>query len=391
MKPLLSIVIPTRNRQNYAYSSIKSILSINHQSLELIIIDNSDSTKLEKLIENITDKRLVYHYNNNPLSMVHNFNLSMKYVNGKYVCFIGDDDGINTETMKIVEWANENNLDAIIPSNPVTYSWPSPKNNGEMIIYPFDRKIVKEDVKKNLNLFFKSGAIYYRDYGLPKVYHGVVKKEYFDKVFDKLGYYFGGLSPDIFASIAISTFHPKNVVSIDYPMTIAGTSYESDQTHETDEAKNMQLNNAPHFKNRGPYKWSKYVPSVYSVSSIWAESGIHALEDLSRTDLIHKININTMVVEIGLESPQNEKQILDTFFNPKNKLVKHLRYHLIKNSLRFKKLLKRIISKFLRIILGNKTITINKIQSIEIAIKKMSNYINKNNLNIDEEILRKKL
>jgi len=383
MKPLLSIVIPTKNRQKYAFLTIKNILSIDHRLLELIVHDNSDSNILEKqLLECTNDNRLVYHYDNRPLSTVHNFDYAMKFVSGKYVCYIGDDDGINPEIMKIIEWANENNLDAVIPSNPVTYAWPSVKNSGKLTFYPFTKKYKQIDVAKNLNMFLKSGAVYYLNYEVPKVYHGIVKRECFDQVYNKLGYYFGGLSPDIFASIAISSFYPKKVVSIDYPITIAGTSYESDQTHRTDEAKNKKLSNAPHFNNRGPYEWSNSVPSVYSGSSIWAESGIHALEDLSRFDLIYKINKQKMVAEISIDSPKNEKLMLDTFLNPNKYMRIKLIYHLQKNKMRFEKILKKIVDRLFRIFSRKKIIVFNDIESIDIALRKMNKYFNKNDMSI---------
>ena len=383
MKPLLSIVIPTKNRQKYAFLTIKNILSIDHESLELVVHDNSDSNVLEKkLLENINDKRLVYRHDNRPLSAVHNFDYAMKYVNGKYVCYIGDDDGINPEIIKIIEWANENNLDAIIPSNPVSYAWPSVKNNGELIIYPFTKKFNQIDVEKNLNIFLRSGAVYYLNYGLPKVYHGIVKRECFDQVYNKLGYYFGGLSPDIFASIAISSFFPNKVISIDYPITIAGTSYESDQTHRTKEAKNKKLSNAPHFNNRGSYKWSSFVPSIYSGSSIWSESGIHALEDLKRFGLISKVNLYKMVAEIAIDSPKNEKLILDTFLNPNKYMSIKLIYHLQKNKMRFEKILKKIINRLSRIFSRKTIIVFKDIDSIDIALREMNKYININDMSI---------
>ena len=383
MKPLLSIVIPTKNRQKYAFSTIKNILSIDHRSLELIVYDNSDSNILEKkLLECINDKRLVYHYENRPLPIVHNFDYSMKFVNGKYVCYIGDDDGINPEIMKIIEWANKNNFNAIIPSHPVTYAWPSVKNSGKLTIYPFTKKYKQIDVEKNLNIFLKSGAVYYLNYVVPRVYHGIVKRECFDQVYNKLGYYFGGLSPDIFSSIAISSFYPKKVVSIDYPITIAGSSYESDQTHRTEEAKNKKLSDAPHFYNRGPYKWSNYVPSIYSGSSIWADSGMHALEDLSRFDLIDKINKYKTVAEISFDSSRNEKLMLDTFLNPNKYMSIQLIYYLQKNKIRFKKILKKIINRLYNILSRKKIIVFNDIDSIGVALREMNKYINKNDMSI---------
>ncbi|MNT58405.1 Spore coat polysaccharide biosynthesis protein SpsA [compost metagenome] len=48
--PLLSIIIPTRNRKEYAASAIRSILSIPSEDFELIVQDNSDNDELLALL-----------------------------------------------------------------------------------------------------------------------------------------------------------------------------------------------------------------------------------------------------------------------------------------------------------------------------------------------------
>ena len=56
--------------------------------------------------------------------------------------------------------------------------------------------------------------------------------------------------------------------------------------------------------------------------------------------------------------------------------------------MRFKKLLKKIINRLFKIFLVKKTLRINNLDSIEIAINKMTEHIDKNALKIDE-ILKK--
>lgn len=45
MDSLLSIVIPTRDREYYCIEAIKNILSYNNEDFELVVQDNSDSEK----------------------------------------------------------------------------------------------------------------------------------------------------------------------------------------------------------------------------------------------------------------------------------------------------------------------------------------------------------
>jgi len=49
--PLLSIIIPTRNRISFCISVIDSILNITDIRLELVVQDNSDSHELEQHVK----------------------------------------------------------------------------------------------------------------------------------------------------------------------------------------------------------------------------------------------------------------------------------------------------------------------------------------------------
>lgn len=380
-KPLLSIIIPSRNRQKYAISCIKSILSINDYRFELVVHDNSDDNKLEALINSeVYDSRLRYIYDSSPMSTVHNFNKAMEYVNGEYLCFIGDDDGVNQEIIEISHWAKIKNLDAVIERTRIGYSWPTDTRNGKMIIYPFSGEIKEVNVDKTLKRFLSDGGIYYLNYDLPKVYHGIIKKECFDKVKRETGNYFGGLSVDIFASVAVSLVAIK-VVSIDYPFTIAGNSFASDQTHRTEHAKKMDLKDAPHFREIGNYNWSDNVPPVYTVATIWSESGIQALKALKRDDLINTINQFKLAAYIALENRVHEKFILKEFLLLHKFNLRKFKYQYIKLKLRIGILTKKVTNRVFKTIKGNKTIKIENVQTIEDVAKEINFYFGEINRN----------
>ena len=385
-RPLLSIVIPTKNRQKYALSIIQTILSIKDYALELVIQDNSDTNELENSIKNnIIDKRLKYNYDSSPMSTIHNFNNSMDNVEGKYICYIGDDDGVSLDIMQFVKWMDRNKIDALIGKNVCSYSWPSDKTNGKLTIYPFSGKIKVLDVNDQIKKFIKNGAVYYLKFGLAKVYHGIIKKECIERSKLKTGNYFGGLSPDIYASIATS-LEVEKLIEIDYPLTIAGSSFESDKTHRTNEAKNLELKDAPHFNHRGKYNWSKLVPSIYSGASIWAESGIKALEESNRFDLISDINKYRLGAYIALDSPHNKKKITSYLYHYKIEL---LNYYLIKYFILLESFFSRFFNRINKVIKNNKTYS-NNIESIGLAIKEIDVYCNEKNLNF-ENILKEKL
>lgn len=376
MKPLLSIIIPSRNRQKYAMSCIRSILAINDDRIEIVVHDNSDSNELETFIlKNIDDKRLVYKYDSSLLSTIANFNKSIKFANGEYICFIGDDDGVNLGILDVVLWAKKMQLDAIFSKNNVGYKWPNEEHNGNIVIYPFTGKYENIDVKKELIKFMQSGGVYYLKFNLPKAYHGVVKRECFDKVHSKLGYYFGGLSPDIFASISIS-FFAKNVVAIDYPLTIAGSSPISDLTHRTKSARTKELKNAPHFRGIDNYQWSKLIPSVYSGETIWAETAITAMELLNEDGFIKKQNKYKLVSSVIKKYPHYKNRILNNFLNEKGFII-NVKIYYYKYNAEVVNIVLKLNNKLLKTISNTKTIKTRNVINIEEATLVLDEYIKK--------------
>ena len=62
MNKLLSILIPTRNRQKYCIGAIKEILSIGSERIEICVQDNSDDNSLEYEIKAIGSSSVIYNY-----------------------------------------------------------------------------------------------------------------------------------------------------------------------------------------------------------------------------------------------------------------------------------------------------------------------------------------
>ena len=121
--PLLSIVIPTRNREFYCIQAIKHILSFENKDFELVIQDNSESKKIFDFVNNIEDSRLKYFYTENQLNSLINMDLAISRAKGRYVTMIGDDDTVLPTIFKVVAYAFKNNYDAISQKNIVSYNW----------------------------------------------------------------------------------------------------------------------------------------------------------------------------------------------------------------------------------------------------------------------------
>jgi len=296
--PLLSILIPTRNRMEYAIPTIRSILSIASSDFQLVVQDSSDSRFLEDFIKtNIVDVRLCYNYSRPPVHMVDNFNMAARLATGKYVCFIGDDDCVNPELMAAAQWAKDNRIDALMQHMVASYFWPDVKLHpslrnpgGKLFVKSFSSKVVYPDVQAELKKLAHAGGQGYQALGLPKLYHGLVRRQCLEQVRELTGDYFKGLSPDIFGSVAVSHFVSR-IASVDYPLTVGGTAGNSGAGASMAGKHKGRLEDAPHLRGREDYQWPDIIPRFYSVETIWAESAVVALRETNRVDLLREFNL----------------------------------------------------------------------------------------------------
>jgi glycosyltransferase involved in cell wall biosynthesis len=291
--PLLSIVIATKNREYYCIESIKSILAIDSDEIQLAIADNSDSELIKEFVATLSDNnRLVYKYDNSQTSSIENFNRCMALATGEYVCMIGDDDSVLPVILDIVRWAKLNNVNSICSNNLIDYYWPKARlgfDNGLLIFPTIEFKKTFVNSKKILRNLLRDGIANHYTYSLPKVYHGLVKRDLFVTIKLRTGDYFGGLSPDIYSSIALSCLISEHC-EISLPFTIAGACAKSSTAENLVGKHSGELKDVPHLKNRHGYVWDENIPKYYSVYTIWCESALQALCDMNENKLYRKYN-----------------------------------------------------------------------------------------------------
>ena len=294
--PLLSVVIPTRNRVDYVKSAIQSVLRISSPQLQLAVEDNGDSNELEVwLRDNISDRRLVYRYSNSPVTMCENYDRATSLASGEYICLIGDDDGVNPEIVEATRWAKEQDFDALVPSSLINYVWPDLQMTsrgtleaGELSIRPFTGEITFPDPDAEmLKCVRDAGQNFHK---LPKAYYGIVKKQCMDLVKERTGSYFPGISPDMSAAISIATV-VKRICHVDYPLFVPGSSAKSNAGLSGLNKHIGLLRDQPHLPTNCERDWSEIVPVFYSVQTIWAEANVNALSAMGRLDILNKFNI----------------------------------------------------------------------------------------------------
>jgi len=89
--PLVSVIMPTYNRENYLRLAIDSVLSQTYSCLELHIIDDGSTDGTRALVGSYTDERIKYVYQENRGQSVAR-NHGIKNARGELICFLDSDN-----------------------------------------------------------------------------------------------------------------------------------------------------------------------------------------------------------------------------------------------------------------------------------------------------------
>ncbi|WP_101542653.1 glycosyltransferase family 2 protein [Bacteroides cutis] len=295
MNPLLSIVIPTKNRYFYLKHLITLIDSFHSDYIELVVQDNSDdnSTFVEYL-NKCNYKNLNYFYNSGRLSQAENSDLAILNSKGDYVCFIGDDDGVTSHIIECVLWMNRNNIDALL-SAPTIYKWPDYVSNvtdisNVLSFKPFRGNYQVVETKDVLSKALKNGFVNME--GLPRVYQGIVKRKVLDRIYNIAKTFHPGPSPDMACAVSLC-FHMNNFVVLDFPIIITGASRNSGGGECVRKFKNKlsDINEVPFLPSNAKEQWEDSLPKYWSVETVWPESAIKAIRYNKKEQLISQINI----------------------------------------------------------------------------------------------------
>lgn len=361
----------------YCIAAINSILEYGYGNLNIAISDNSASTKVLQYVEELKDPRITYRYDSGNVSSIENFNRAMNLATGTYVILIGDDDTILPKCIKLAEWAFKNNVDSVCSTDSAIYYWPGALKQfpgGYLAYKEGGGDLKKIDSRAYLRKLLNNGLQHYLLYPLPKTYHGLVKKSVLDAIKHRTGHYYGGLSPDIYSCVALSCMVKDHYV-VSEALSIAGVCRTSTTADNIVGTHSGEIADAPHLKFRGPYVWDSRVPAFYSVNTIWAESGVKALEELQEYSLLKELNLYRLLVIADIN---NKKFIPKILTREKDIFRKQQKLSNIKFQLRYSKNFMQVLArKIFRVIekklFSRKSVVLTNIRDINLAVKKITN------------------
>ena len=113
--PLVSVVIPTKNRKHLLSMAINSVLNQTYRNIHLIIQDNNSTDGTSDIMTKFQeDERVEYFRENRDLTMTENWNTGHQYARGDYFVRLDDDNVyFNNYIETSIKAIKTNNLDLI--------------------------------------------------------------------------------------------------------------------------------------------------------------------------------------------------------------------------------------------------------------------------------------
>src|SRR6266480_3576401 len=225
--PLLSIVVPTKNRHRYLGKLLKSLLEMSSREFEVVVHDNSDAgSKSMELCNSIRDPRLRYFFEPTVNWMTDNCERGVALARGSFVCMIGDDDGVMECIVDVARWMKTAGIGAAVCVVP-TYLWPGvgsvldgDQTRGILRLPRYSGAVHIVEQSAGLEAVLRAGGITIGR--LPSVYQGVVSCDALEALRTLAGTCFPGPSPDMANAVGLCAVIDRFAV-LDYPIVISGS------------------------------------------------------------------------------------------------------------------------------------------------------------------------
>lgn len=226
--PLITVIIPTRERADTLLFAIKTALDQESDSYEVLVSDNFSQDNTKEVVQSFYDRRLVYVNTGRRLSMSDNWEFALERARGEYVVFIGDDDAVMPGAIDKLQTFIQDNVSLVYYWFTHNYIWPMYGKMAYVNRLVSNRRPFEVDMEKEARYIASTGGISSL-YPLPTLYHGAVAKRLLDMIREQTGRVFHTLEPDFFIFMTMPAFTSK-AVNVGYPVTVLGYSKEANSS-----------------------------------------------------------------------------------------------------------------------------------------------------------------
>ena len=278
--PKLTVIIPTRERADTLFHTLRTVLEQEYENLEIIVSDNASIDNTRQVVSQFTDVRLRYINTGNRIGMSENWEFALSHVTGDFVMFLGDDDGLLPNSCAdVASILKFTNAKALIWNKP-NYSWPSISISPNQITLQCSYDLCKLDG----HVILKGIASGRTSYGrLPVLYAGFVSMISINNIKARTGNFFHSITPDVYSGIVLAEELKSYLYSF-RPFSINAGSRHSNGIASVSDNKNAQK-----FFTENKLSINKNLPIIRgSIQSHIAESFLQAKD----VHLLPKFQLN---------------------------------------------------------------------------------------------------
>ena len=299
--PKCSLIIPTRERAETLFYTIKTALNQVSKDYEILISDNFSQDKTPEIVSNFNDDRIRYINPGRRLSMTDHWNFAIAEAKGDYIIVIGDDDAV-------MPGAIDRFIHAIGEHPCKVYSWPThvyiwPMGGVSAKFHQLVRKqpISRMDLKAKVGFATKYGLCNYLP--RPHLYHSAVHKSVLEKIYLRTGNFFQTTTPDVYMSYVLPVLEDASVI-LGESITVIGHSPKSNSGNIVNPKNQAEV--SKYFKEYESYELHPSVPtSLYRGSVFMLDTIFVARELFPEFYESRKLNRNAMLAFLYLSFKQD--------------------------------------------------------------------------------------
>lgn len=178
MHPIISVILPVYNCEDYIYESVQSILEQTFEDFELLIINDGSTDKSKQIILSLDDKRIRYLENRTNQGLIKTLNKGLYFSKGAFIARMDADDlCVNTRfQMQLEYFRQERNVDIlgtnqyiIGTSERILHQSNNEENKVRLLLQPavaHSSVMIKRQALIRNKLYYDKAALYAEDYKL---------------------------------------------------------------------------------------------------------------------------------------------------------------------------------------------------------------------------------
>lgn len=254
MSPNFSLVYPTRHRPEFVREALRILKTQRHRNFEVIVSDNyvDPTLSCEQACHDSTLTNLTYVRPPRPIGMVENWNYSLPFATGDYVCYLTDKMFMLPDALSRIEQALE------AADGPDIVSWTSDAYNpksyaayfGEGLYFSksadvrggaFQRYAPGEELDRRGTAEVSRGEQSPSDYCRGKMVFGAYRRDLIDRIVERYGALFHNIAPD-YTSMVLGLTEARTAIELTASCVVSvNTPISNGMLCDTDDAAALRF------------------------------------------------------------------------------------------------------------------------------------------------------